>query len=240
MTIEQIMAEAEPLALFDFDYEAGRAVSGGTFSALLDRTGAHTISQGDGPSQFAATPVSPTGRRGAAISAAANQRMLGAPDVATALRNSQGYSTMIVARPNNTASSRCWLGLGQVSGQNTIAERYTAARFAEYRRSNTAGDATANTGTVAYDSGALNVMTRVYTGAATSSWMNSLLSVNAAANTRVTAGLDTLVVGSAFQNNVFSLPADGDLYALLISLAQWTEAKALRISALCKAYWGTV
>lgn len=205
-------------------------------ASLLSRIGTYTVEQAtDALKPVHGGVTSPTGKAGLAFVAASSQR-LSAPDsvLAGILDGSQAYSALCVFRQGSTGSNRaCW-GAGSTTTNHSIYEGVSSTGGERCRRFDAA--ATQNDGSALGT--AIALKTSVYTGSAYSTWLNGTASLAASANTRAPT-CDNFTLGGFMATGALSGFWDGDFYALIIALSQWSAAERQSYEVAAKAIWGT-
>jgi hypothetical protein len=235
--LDKLISASNAMMFLDADF--GYALSGGNVSLLLDRTLAHTVSQGPGPAQPAWGVQTPTLRRGITFAAANAQRLEGAPVVAAALAGVQQYSTMEIVRFSSFAATRTVWGVGTVaSSLNSIYEGAITGTGADMALRSTAGGNTQTTGGTHSTSLACGVTQ--FDGGAYSSWINSAPAIVASPNTRSPGAMDLFSLGARRLSGGYANYMDGDFYCLIVSLSLWSTGQRQDIEGLSKEWWGWV
>jgi hypothetical protein len=237
--LEKLTAAANALMFLDGDF--GYALSGGSVSALLDRTLVHTVSQGPGPTQPTWGVQSPTGRRGITFAASNAQRLEGAPAVAAALAGLQPYSTLEIVRFASFSAIRAVWGVGTVANTaNSLYEGANISTGADFCFRSGSGGSTQTIGAGATHNTSLACNVTQFDGGAYNSWINGATAITGLANTRSPGAMDLFSLGARRLSGGYANYMDGDFYCLIVSLSQWSTGQRQDIEGYSKEWWGWV
>jgi hypothetical protein len=216
------------LAFFDLGRNLTLRTSGASryAAAVVDRTGAHTLSQATDALQPLAGQLSPTGRAGCAFDGTNDVLASASDQLIAQIDQSASYSALWVKRSTASAVSRTvWGGLAQ-----TIAH-YESSNAGRYVRND--GAQTINNSTAA--STAIVVRSCVYSGAAYSDWENGALTCNASANARAPAS--TRLALGALSAVGTTQPYLGTIWCLIIALGAWSQAQREAYELAAYRHW---
>lgn len=146
-----------------------------------------------------ATFASPNGRR--LLVGAGAQYLSGAAGLAAQFTGTTAFTAVTLGSRSASSTMMMWC-FGHSSLDNRISQHHAAAGTADSRLRTQAGATTNNTPGSVLPLATVRTLSMTFSGSAISTWLDGVISLNAAANTRAPAALDTMVIGAQLSAGV--------------------------------------
>lgn len=208
------MEEAPGMGIFFYPDDATRITvdDSNKASSLIDRIGGNEITS-SGALMPTLGAISPTGRRGLTFTASANHRMVSVDaTIANLIEGNIPYSEFLVIQCTNLSASRVIWCIGD-SGNSTncIYDQIIATTGLDNTARGDGVGVAGSSGTVAHTT-SIAVLTKIYDGDSTSSWINGVQSMTDLVNARTVAA-DQYIMGCRRLSGAFGAGMEGTIWA---------------------------
>jgi len=228
------------VALFDFDWRAGLALSGGNVSAILSRTGGLIAVQASALRQPAWGAVSSTGRRGATFVAANTQRLMVSSASLSAFQGAAPCSFLGVLRRDADAVSDTWASLStSTSNVSYISSGDQSVGRDRCQRRDAGSLQTAFSGAGVLANSIAYRRVNTFDGTNVRSWIDGAATIAATPLPASPATIDNMGLGAVERlGGVAAFPGNYTMWGVMVGNVAWTPAEVAQYTAAAAAYWG--